>query len=76
MKIAILSIAMALVVIGAGGKLAYDARREGEIRKRLEAPSSGATCSLCSAHKADLQRLREYKAQRSLAEEPAGPKGE
>ena len=76
MRIAILSIAMALVVIGASGKLAYDARRDAESRQRLEEQSSGVTCSVCAAHKADLQRLREYKVQRSRAEEPADPNAE
>ena len=72
-KIATLSIAIALVVIGAGAKLAYDAHREQESCKRMEELSTGVTCSLCAAHKADLERLRAYKAQRSLLEERADP---
>ncbi len=72
MKLRSLSIVIAFLAIGAGGKFAYDAYREHERQKRLEALPAGASCSLCPAHKADhLERVREYNAQRSANEAEA-----
>ncbi len=68
MKLRSLLIVIAFLAIGAGGKFAYDAYREHERQKRLEALPAGASCSLCPAGKADhLKRMREYDAQRSAS---------
>ena len=72
MKLRSLSIVIAFLAIGAGGKFAYDAYREHERQKRLEALPAGASCSLCPAGKADhLKRMSEYNAQRSASEAEA-----
>ncbi len=72
MKRRSLSIVIAFLAIGAGGKFAYDAYREHERQERLEALPAGAGCSLCPAGKADhLKRMRESNAQRSAIEAEA-----
>ena len=70
MKLRSLSIAIAIafLVIGTGGKFAYDAYREHELQKRLEALPTGTGCSLCPAAKAEhLARMREVNAKRSAS---------
>ena len=76
MKARILLVMIGLLVAGAGGKLAYDAYLEHERQQAWETVPLPAECDTCAAHKADVKRLREYKAQRSLLEEQAGPKVE
>ena len=66
-----LLIVVAVFLFGAGGKLAHDAYQENERQKLLEALSTSGSCSACDLHKADLKRLREYKAQRSLLKDSA-----
>ena len=73
MKARTLMIVISVFVIGAGGNFAHDAYQEHERQKMREALSSRVNCSSCAVHKADLKRLREYNAQRSLLEEPADP---
>ncbi len=68
MKLRSLSIVIAFLAIGAGGRFAYDAYREHERQERLEALPTGASCSLCPAGKADhLERMREVNAKRSAS---------
>ena len=73
MKVRVLLAVIAVFGIGAGGKLAYDAYQEYERQKMLESLPPPSNCSTCAAHKADLKRLREYNAKRSLLEKPADP---
>ncbi len=73
MKVRVLLVVIAVFGIGAGGMLAYDAYQEHERQKALEALPPPANCSTCALHKADLKRLREYNAKRSLLEKPADP---
>jgi uncharacterized membrane protein YebE (DUF533 family) len=58
MKVRTLLIVIAVSVIGAGGKLAYDTYLEHEQQKIQATQSPAASCSSCAAHKADLKRLR------------------
>ncbi len=68
MKLRSLSIAIAFLVIGTGGKFAYDACREHEFQKRLEALPTGTGCNFCPADKAEyLARMREVSAKRSAS---------
>ena len=68
MKLRSLSIAIAFLVIGTGGKFAYDAYREHELQKRLEALPTGTSCNFCPPGKADhLARMREVNAKRSAS---------
>jgi hypothetical protein len=70
MKLRSLSIAIAIafLVIGAGGKFAYDAYREHEFQKRLEALPTGTGCNFCPPDKAEhLVRMREANAKRSAS---------
>jgi hypothetical protein len=70
MKLRSLSIAIAIafLVIGTGGKIAYDAYREHELQKRLEASPTGTGCNFCPPGKAEhLARMREVNAKRSAS---------
>jgi hypothetical protein len=68
MKLRSLSIAIAFLVIGTGGKFAYDAYREHELQKRLEALPAGTGCNFCPPGKAEhLARMREVNAKRSAS---------
>ena len=68
MKLRSLSIAIAFLVIGTGGKFAYDAYREHELQKRLEALPTGTGCNFCPPGKAEhLARMREDNAKRSAS---------
>ena len=74
MKLRSLSIAIAIafLVIGTGGKFTYDAYREHELQKRLEALPTGTGCNFCPPGKAKhLARMREYNAQRAAREAEA-----
>ena len=65
MKLRSLSIAIAIafLVIGTGGKFGYDAYREHELQKRLEALPAGTGCNFCPPGKAEhLARMREVNA--------------
>jgi hypothetical protein len=73
MKVRTLLIVIAVFVIGAGGKFAYDAYREHERQELLESLPPYSSCSTCAAHKADLKRLREYLKEHPLREEPTAP---
>jgi hypothetical protein len=65
MKLRSLSIAIAFLVIGTGGKFAYDAYREHELQKRLEALPTGTSCNFCPPDKAEhLARMREVNTKR------------
>ena len=68
MKLRSLSIAIAFLVIGTGGKIAYDAYREHELQKRLEALPTGTGCNFCPPGKAEhLARMSEVNAKRSAS---------
>ena len=68
MKPRSLSIAIAFLVIGTGGKFAYDAYREHELQKRLEALPTGTGCNFCPPGKAEhLARMGEVNAKRSAS---------
>jgi len=68
MKLRSLSIAIAFLAIGTGGKFAYDAYREHELQKRLEALPTGTSCNFCPPGKAEhLARMREANAKRSAS---------
>ena len=68
MKLRSLSIAIAFLVIGTGGKFAYDAYREHEFQKRLEALPTGTGCNFCPPGKAEhLAQMREVNAKRSAS---------
>ena len=69
MKVRTLLIVITMVVIGAGGKFAYDAYQDHERQKMWEMLSSPASCNTCAARKANLKRRREDSAQRALSEE-------
>ena len=57
-----IAIAIAFLVIGTGGKFAYDAYREHELQKRLEALPAGTGCNFCPPDKAEhLARMREVQ---------------
>ena len=74
MKLRSLSIAIAIafLVIGTGGKFTYDAYREHELQKRLEALPTGTGCNFCPPGKADhLERMKEYNVQRAASEAEA-----
>ncbi len=66
MKLRSLSIAIAFLVIGTGGKFAYDAYREHELQKRLEALPIGTGCNFCPPGKAEyLARMSKVNTKRS-----------
>ena len=68
MKLRSLSIAIAFLVIGTGGKFAYDAYQEHQLQKRLEALPTGTSCNFCPPGKAEhLARMREVNAQQSAS---------
>jgi len=68
MKLRSLSIVIAFLAIGAGGKFAYDAYREHERQERLEALPTGTGCNFCPPGKAEhLARMREVSAKRSAS---------
>jgi len=68
MKLRSLSIAIAFLVIGTGGKFAYDAYREHELQKRLEALPTGTGCRFCPPGKVEhLVRMKEVNAKRSAS---------
>jgi hypothetical protein len=68
MKLRSLSIAIAFLVIGTGGKFAYDAYREHELQKRPEALPTGTGCNFCPPGKAEhLARMREVNAKGSAS---------
>jgi hypothetical protein len=70
MKLRSLSIAIALafLVIGTGGKFAYDAYWEHELQKRREALPTGTGCNFCPPGKAEhLAQMREVNAKRSAS---------
>lgn len=74
MKRRTLLVVIALATIVVGGKIAYDAYRENERPKEESMPLSGAICRNCAVIKADLKRLREENAQRSLFEKQVDPR--
>jgi hypothetical protein len=68
MKLRSLSIAIAFLAIGAGGKFAYDAYREHEFQKRMEALPTGTSCNFCPPGKAEhLVRMKEANAKLSAS---------
>jgi hypothetical protein len=68
MKLRSLSIAIAFLAIGAGGKFAYDAYREHEFQKRMEALPTGTSCNFCPPGKAEhLVRMKEVNAKLSAS---------
>jgi len=68
MKLRSLLIAIAFLVIGTGGKFAYDAYQEHELQERLEALSTGTGCNFCPPGKAEhLARMREANAKWSAS---------
>jgi hypothetical protein len=66
MKLRSLSIVIAFLTIGTGGKFIYDAYREHELQKRLEALPTGTSCRFCPPGKAEhLVRMKEVNTKRS-----------
>jgi len=68
MKLRSLSIVIAFLVIGTGGKFAYDAYQEHELQEKLKALPTGTGCNFCPPGKAEhLVRMREVNAKRSTS---------
>lgn len=63
MNVRALMIVIALIVVGAGGVLAYDLLQDGGFASKDNGDSSFTECSMCAAHKADLESVtREIEA--------------
>ena len=65
MKLRSLLIAIAFLAIGTGGKFAYDAYREHELRKKLEIFPISTSCKSCPPDKAE-NLVRMKKTQRGI----------
>ncbi len=65
MKLRSLLIAIAFLAIGTGGKFAYDAYREHELRKKPEILPISTSCRSCPPGKAEhLARMKEVNSKR------------
>ncbi len=60
---------VAVLALGVGATPAYDAYREHRRQKDLAMQPPDATCSLCSAPKADLELMRIENARKPLTDE-------
>ena len=63
----------AVLAIGSGTTMLHAAYQERARQAQAEAQTSGANCSLCAAHKADLELMRQENAQASGRERESGP---
>ena len=56
---------VAVLAVGAGSTMLHNAYQERARQAQAEARPSGGSCSLCAAHKADLELMRQEKARSS-----------